>query len=388
MTGAPLSPRVPAGGGGLDRDIRVMVVDDSAVIRGLITKQLESDPDIRVVSSVGDGKMAVAALARTTVDIVVLDVEMPVMDGLTALPLMLAAAPGVKIIMASTLTTRNADISLRAMQAGAVDYVPKPTATREIHGADEFRRDLIGKIKVWARHRLRAVDGAGAAPHRSAVREILPVAPAAGGSKIALRPMPGSFRPDVIAIGSSTGGPQALFEVMTHLKAEAAPQPILLTQHMPPTFTAILAEHISRQCGVKAAEAKDGEAVVGGRCYIAPGDFHMTVEKQGAGRIIRLDQGPQENFCRPSVDPMMRSVVRAFGGRGVLAVILTGMGQDGMRACRDVAAADGVVVAQDEATSVVWGMPGAVASAGICNAVLPLKEVGPFVRQCARRSAA
>lgn len=384
MTGVTLSPRPPAGGSEQGREIRVMIVDDSAVIRGLVTRLLESDPDIRVVSSVGDGKMAVAVLARTAVDVVVLDVEMPVMDGLTALPLMLAAAPGIKIIMASTLTTRNADISLRAMQAGAVDYVPKPTATREIHGADDFRRDLIGKIKVWARHRLRAANAA--APQRSAAREILPAA--VGGSKIALRQMPVSFRPDVIAIGSSTGGPQALFEVMAHLKAGDLPQPILLTQHMPPTFTAILAEHISRQCGVKAAEAKDGEAVVSGRCYIAPGDFHMIVEKQGAGRVIRLDKGPQENFCRPSVDPMMRSVVRAFGGRGVLAVILTGMGQDGMRGCREVAAAEGVVVAQDEATSVVWGMPGAVASAGLCNAVLPLKEVGPFVRQCVRRSAA
>lgn len=386
MTGVPLSPRAPAGGSDQGRDIRVMIVDDSAVIRGLVTRLLESDPDIRVVSSVGDGKMAVAALARTTVDVVVLDVEMPVMDGLTALPLMLAAAPGIKIIMASTLTTRNADISLRAMQAGAVDYVPKPTATREIHGADDFRRDLIGKIKVWARHRLRGANAA--APQRNAAREILPGASAAGGSKIALRQMPASFRPDVIAIGSSTGGPQALFEVMAHLKADGLPQPILLTQHMPPTFTAILAEHISRQCGVKAAEAKDGEPVVSGRCYVAPGDFHMIVEKQGAGRVIRLNKEPQENFCRPSVDPMMRSVVRAFGGRGVLAVILTGMGQDGLRGCREVATAEGVVVAQDEATSVVWGMPGAVASAGLCNAVLPLKEVGPFVRQCARRSAA
>jgi len=376
---------------------RVMVVDDSAVIRGLVARALEGDPDIRVVASVGDGQMAINSLQRNTVDVIVLDIEMPVMDGLTALPKLLAVAPSVKIIMASTLTLRNADVSMRALEAGAADYIPKPTSTREISGADNFRRELISKVKALGANARRAGSRA-----RGDMRPLPPpvsaggvLAPGgtlaqrlraeAGPPKLRSAPVPAG-RPDVIAIGSSTGGPQALFEVLGHLKGTGLP-PILITQHMPATFTTILAEHITRQCGVPCAEAKEGEGIVEGRAYVAPGDFHMLVGNRGGLPSLTLSKDPPENFCRPAVDPMLRSIVKAYG-RKVLAVILTGMGQDGLKGCQEVTTAGGLVVGQDEASSVVWGMPGAVATAGLCSAILPLKEIGPYIRKLALRTAA
>ena len=198
--------------------------------------------------------------------------------------------------------------------------------------------------------------------------------------------MPSGFQPDIIAIGSSTGGPQALFQVLAHL-SKGVSQPIVITQHMPATFTTILADHISRQCRLPTTEARDGEPLVGGRCYVAPGNYHMVVTGKGDAPKLKLTQDPPENFCRPSVDVMMRSVVAAFGRR-VLSVILTGMGQDGLKGCRLASEAGGVVVAQDEASSVVWGMPGAVATAGICQGVLPIQDIGPWIQKLVRRSTA
>lgn len=367
--------------------IRVMIVDDSAVIRGLVTRSLEGDPAIRVVASVGDGRMAINALQRQPVDVIVLDIEMPVMDGLTAIPELLAVDPSVKIIMSSTLTARGAEVSLKAMQLGAADYVPKPTSTREISGGDEFKRTLTEKVRVLGG--IARAGGGRRAATPLAPRPGTPPTPRAptptGDRTVRLRPMPSpAVRPDVIAIGSSTGGPQALFQVVAQLRG--LPQPVLITQHMPATFTTILAEHIQRQCEVVCAEAKDGEPVVGGRVYIAPGDNHMLVVNRGSGPQIALTKDPPENFCRPAVDPMLRSIVAHYG-RKVLAVVLTGMGQDGMRGCGVVAEAGGLVVAQDEASSVVWGMPGAVATAGHANAVLPVAEIGAHVRQLASRIA-
>jgi two-component system, chemotaxis family, protein-glutamate methylesterase/glutaminase len=367
---------------------RVMVVDDSAVIRGLLTRALEGDPEIRVVASVGDGQMAISSLQRNSIDVVVLDIEMPVMDGITAIPKLLAVAPQVRIIMASTLTLRGADISMRCLQAGAADYIPKPTSTREIGGADDFKRELVSKVKALA----AAARRAGSASRG----EVRPPPPSVGGTlllrareagPLVTRPVPvGLQKPDIIAVGSSTGGPQALFEVLSHLKG--LPQPILVTQHMPATFTTILAEHITRQCGIDAREAKDGEPIVGNRCFIAPGDFHMLVAQRGGTNTIQLTKDPPENFCRPAVDPMMRALVKAYGGKRILACILTGMGQDGLKGCTDVVNGGGMLIGQDEASSVVWGMPGAVAQAGLCTAVLPLKEIGPTLRKYASRTAA
>jgi two-component system chemotaxis response regulator CheB len=356
-----------------------MIVDDSLVIRGFIARALESDPAFKVVGTASNGQLAISVLRSTPADVIILDIEMPVMDGLTAIPRLKEIDPAVQIIMASTLTQKNAEISIKAMSLGATDYLPKPSA-REMAVPGEFQRALREKVKTlgaiaWKKNvrqaRLRRVE------------DYLP----AGAEKkpIALRPMP-RLRPDIIAIGSSTGGPQALFEVVNAMGAGLA-QPIVITQHMPPSFTTILADHINKQCNVACVEAKDGDVLRPGSYYIAPGDFHMLITKRPEGSVVRLVQDPPENYCRPSVDPMLRSLVGVYGGR-ILVVILTGMGQDGMKGGEAIVNAGGAVIAQDEATSVVWGMPGAVASAGLCSAVVPVAEIGSMVRRIASQKAA
>lgn len=367
-------------GGRAAAPYRLMVVDDSAVIRGLLTRSLEADPEVEVLASASNGEMALNALSRHDVEIVILDIEMPVMDGLTALPKLLAAKPGLKVIIASTLTRRGADISMRALAAGAADYLTKPGASA-LTSADEFKRELLAKVKALGQARRRAAGLE--APHPMARGAEPAFEPAPQRRVIALRPSAREV-PEIVAIGSSTGGPQALFRVMSALKGQLK-QPILITQHMPATFTTILAEHIARASGYAAAEGVDGEPVRGGRVYVAPGDFHMTVHVERGEKLVRLLKTPPENFCRPSVDPMLRSLAAAYGGR-VLTLILTGMGHDGLGGGRAVVEAGGTVIAQDEASSVVWGMPGAVAMAGLCSAVLPLDEIGPFIGKLATRA--
>lgn len=371
---------------------RVMVVDDSAVVRGLVTRSIESDPDMRVVASVGNGQRALETLERHAVDVVVLDIEMPVMDGLSALPRLLETQPDVQVIIASTLSKANADVTIRALNAGAADYVTKPN-TGGLHSKESFHAELKQKVKALGAARRqggpKAAPGGAKPPRRdaaaparaqqTAARPVGEAAPRVVTSGLPERP------PEVIAIGSSTGGPQALFQVLGALGR--IDQPVLVTQHMPATFTALLAEHIGRQTGLPACEARDGEPVKRGHVYIAPGGHHMLVERSGTGAVLRLSDAPAENFCRPSVDPMLRSLSQVYGA-GVLAVILTGMGSDGCKGCQDLVKAGGKVIAQDEATSVVWGMPGAVAKAGICSAVLPLGEIAPQLRRIAVRSAA
>ncbi len=364
------APRGETQGRPPEGDIRVMVVDDSAIIRGLISKMLASDPNISVVASVGNGQMAIESLSRNEVDVIIMDIEMPVMDGLTALPKLLKVKPDVRIIMASTLTVRNAETSMRALELGASDYIPKPTATREISGGEDFRRELLEKVRTLGSGPKRRAR----APARAAApRTVVPIYPP---GPISLR-APGLLRPSVLAIGSSTGGPPALFTVLKDIRP-SIDMPVLITQHMPPTFTTILAQHIERNCNWTCREAVDGEPVTGGRIFLAPGGHHMLVESKEGKPVIRLTQDPPESFCRPAVDPMLRSMVRVYNGR-ILSVILTGMGADGLKGCREVVQAGGTVFAQDEATSTVWGMPGAVASDGICSAVVPLKEIGARV---------
>jgi two-component system chemotaxis response regulator CheB len=361
--------------------VRVMVVDDSHVIRGLLSRTLDSDPGVKVVATAANGKAAVDEIAKHEVDVVVLDIEMPVMDGMAALPLLIAARPGVQVIMASTLTLKGASISLKALSRGAVDYVPKPTSTGEINSAEGFKRELVSKVKSWGKAgRRKRPSGIAAPAAGSQLKRLYAAGP------IKLRDMPTLFRPDCIAIGSSTGGPQALFKVFQML-GKVTNLPIFVTQHMPATFTTILAEHLAQAGGMPAAEAKDGEVVQPGRVYVAPGDFHMTVHVEGARKVLRLDKNPPENFCRPAVDPMLRSLAKVYGGK-VLTLILTGMGQDGMKGGKEIINAGGVVVAQDEGTSVVWGMPGAVTGAGLCSAVLPLSDIAPFLRKTLSRMAA
>lgn len=363
--------------------IRVLVVDDSHVIRGLLTRTLDSDPGIKVVASASNGKAAIDEVSKNEIDVVVLDIEMPVMDGMTALPQLIAARPGLQVIMASTLTLKGASISMKAISRGAVDYVPKPTSTGEINSAEGFKRDLISKVKNWGAAGRRRKPGSGpTTPIQpgSALKRLYSAGP------IKLRDMPALFRPDCLAIGSSTGGPQALFKVF-QMMGKVTNMPVFVTQHMPATFTTILAEHLAQASGMPAAEAKDKEPVTPGRIYVAPGDFHMTVTVEGGRKVMRLDKNPPENFCRPAVDPMLRSLAKAYNGK-VMVMMLTGMGQDGAKGSKEIVDAGGVVAAQDEATSVVWGMPGAVTSAGLCSAVLPLSDIGPFLRKTISRMAA
>ncbi|MBI1273277.1 MAG: chemotaxis-specific protein-glutamate methyltransferase CheB [Alphaproteobacteria bacterium] len=372
-----------------------MVVEDSIVIRGLISRALESDPDIKVVASAADGEIGIRMLKKMPVDVIVLDIEMPVMDGMTAIPHLLGVDPAVKIIMASTLTLKNAEISMKALELGASDYVPKPVTSRELTAAVDFKRELVDKVKVLAVAARRA-GVRRAEPEAPAFRASQPGAqpaadqdtrsafkdkPAPPAKVVTLRTHP-IIKPDIIAIGSSTGGPQALFKVIKDLGADLQ-QPIVLTQHMPPSFTTILADHINKHCGVPCSEAKDGDVLTKGKVLLAPGNYHMTIVKNPAGQhVVKLNQEPAENFCRPAVDPMLRSLLPLFDKR-ILVVILTGMGQDGMKSSDLIVQAGGSVIAQDEATSVVWGMPGAVAMAGLCSAVLPLNDVGGYARKIA-----
>jgi len=361
-----------------------MVVDDSAVIRGLISKALEADPAVKVVHSASNGQMAVEIATRSNVEVVVLDIEMPVMDGITALPKLLAAKPGLQVVMASTLTRKNADISLKALAAGAADYVAKPSSS-ELVSAEDFKRELTAKVKELGQAYRRKYPASATAAPTATRRNLAPVAPAGPPAPIKLR-AEATIQPEILAIGSSTGGPQALFKVLGGLGGRTD-LPILVTQHMPATFTAILAEHIAQASRIPSAEARDGEPVLSGRIYVAPGNIHMTVAIEDGKKVIRLVQSAPENFCRPAVDPMLRSVAAAYGARSMV-LILTGMGSDGQKGSAAVVAAGGSVVAQDEATSVVWGMPGAVAKAGLCSAVLPLSEIAPYLRRLAMRSAA
>ncbi len=368
---------------------RVMVVDDSAIVRGLIARALEADEQVKVVASVGDGSMALGALDRHDVEVVVLDIDMPVMDGLTALPRMLEKDPELRVVIASTLTRKNAEISLRALEMGASDCLSKPTSEPE--SAQTFNVHLVERVKALGKARRGGVEAAPGADvenlrpeidGRSAVTHRL--FPRAG--PVVLRTDALVTEPEVIAIGSSTGGPQALFNVLGHLDP-GFDQPILITQHMPATFTTILAEHIAKVSGRPCAEGVDGELVRPGRIYVAPGDHHMVVEGAADRRRIRLLKTPPENFCRPAVDVMLRSLVDTVGGR-LLVIVLTGMGQDGLRGAERVVQAGGSVIAQDESSSVVWGMPGAVATRGLCVQVLPVDQIGPFLNANLRGPAA
>jgi two-component system, chemotaxis family, protein-glutamate methylesterase/glutaminase len=360
--------------------LRVMVVDDSVVIRGLISRWIESEPDMVVAASLRTGLDAVRQIERVDPDVAVLDIEMPDLDGISALPLLLAKKPNLIIIMASTLTRRNAEISFKALALGASDYIPKPESTREPTAAETFRHDLVQKIRHLGAKVRRTVPASASPPLAPAFdrsREPVPRPPPTRTAHQQLLRRPFSAQPPrALLIGASTGGPQALMKLVGEIGAVIDRFPVLITQHMPPTFTTILAEHLARSSRRPAHEALDGEIVKAGRIYLAPGGRHMRLARQGAEAAIALDDGPPVNFCKPAVDPLFTSAIDVWQG-GVLAVVLTGMGSDGMRGGKEIVAAGGNVIAQDEASSVVWGMPGAAANAGICAAVLPLDQIAP-----------
>ena len=366
MIGALAQPAAEAG------TIRVMLCDDSAVARGILARLLSREAEIRVVAQAADGRQAVEMLsampAAEQPEVVLLDLEMPVMDGLTALPLILRAAPGAAVIVASALSQRGASATMQALRAGAVDYVPKPAAAQGGIADPHFGAELRAKVAGWARmRRKRAGRAAVAAP-------------------VAIRTAPCRIgRPRAIAIGSSTGGPQALSALVGSL-TRPPPVPVLVVQHMPAGFTALLADHLNRLGRLPCAEAKDGEALRPGRLYLAPGERHLLAHETPAGLVAELSAAPPEHFCRPAVDPLLRSLVGACGGRVVVA-ILTGMGQDGLEGSRAIAAAGGAVLAQDEASSVVWGMPGAVARAGLATLLAAPEEIAARLLATCRQDA-
>jgi len=355
---------------GSPRPVRVMIVDDSVVVRGVFGRIVDAEKDMKVATTAPNGQAALDALRQVEVDVVLLDVEMPEMDGIAALPKILAMRPGIRVIMASSLTHQGAAVTMTALGLGAADFVHKPTAKAGTGSIDSVGRDLVAKIRALGRRtppRAEAVDTPFISP---------PVPPLARGLAAG-----SDIAPRVVGIASSTGGPNALAELLAGLPSDF-PLPILVTQHMPPLFTTLLAERLTRDGGRPCIEAKDGDAIVAGRVYLAPGDWHMTVRTMERKPFIRLVQSAPENHCRPAADPMFRSLAAVFGS-GTLGVVLTGMGEDGRRGSEVIAECGGRVIVQDEASSVVWGMPGAVAHAGLASAVLPLRDLAGYVARLA-----
>ena len=354
--------------------IRVMLVDDSTIIRGLISRALTEDPNNDIVATANNGLMAIDSAKAYKPDVIILDIEMPEMDGITALPKILEVSPDSQVIMASTLTQSNASVSMEALSLGAVDYLPKPSSTGDRDALEVFYRDLRAKVKSIGR--AKQERDAAAAKAKKAEASAAPVKPSPL-KNIALKS--GAIKNvDAIAIASSTGGPHALQELFADLKGQLNHVPIFITQHMPPTFTALLAEHIEKAVGRPCKEAVHGEIAEAGRIYVAPGDYHMVVEKRDGNMVITINQDPAENFCRPAADPMLRSLSSVYKDR-LLLVVMTGMGQDGLIGAREVVKQGGSVIAQDKETSVVYGMPKAVADDGLCTKILPLGDIASYL---------
>jgi two-component system chemotaxis response regulator CheB len=353
--------------------IRVLVVDDSIVIRRLVSDILAADPEIEVVGTAVNGKNALDKIPLLKPDLLTLDIEMPVMDGLQTLVEVRKLYKKLPVIMFSTLTERGAGATLDALERGASDYVTKPANVGSVSESMEaVRSQLIPKIK--------SLTGRAPRPQRRASAPLpagrLGPKPATAGAPPILPGTPGG-RVDVVALGVSTGGPDALTTLIPALPADF-PAPILVTQHMPPVFTQLFAQRLNSKSKLTVSEAVHGETLKPGKVLIAPGDFHMRVVAKGNELVVVMDQGPQENYCRPAVDPMFRSVAEVFGAKA-LAVIMTGMGADGVRGAEQMLRAGASLIVQDEASSVVWGMPGAAVAAGLPCAVVPLSRLADAI---------
>lgn len=370
-------------------EIRVMLVDDATVVRSLLSRWVEETPGLRLVAAAKNGREAVERLDHARPDIVVLDVEMPELDGISTLPKLLQRRRDLSVIMASALTRDHAEVTLKALALGAADYIPKPAAEGGLMTQASFQRELIDKIRaLGARRKKRplappitrtAVNPALRRFGGNAQRALKWRTPAAEvePGQFNLRPF-SAMPPRVLVVGASTGGPQALTRLISRLDAVTETAPVLITQHMPATFTTILAEHLGRAGAKPVHEAVDGEPVLAGRIYLAPGGRHMKVARRDGTAVIVLDDSEPVHFCRPAVDPLFISAAEVWGPWN-LALILTGMGTDGTDGADAIAASGGSVIAQDEATSVVWGMPGNAVAAGVCSAVLPLDQIAPKV---------
>jgi two-component system chemotaxis response regulator CheB len=336
--------------------VRVLVVDDSVVIRKLLSDALSADSALEVVGAASDGRIALAKIPLLKPDLITLDIEMPVMNGLETLAAIRKLYPKLPVIMFSTLTEHGAAATLDALSLGASDYATKPSNTGSLAvAAEAVHNELIPKIKA-----LCGIATLGIAP-------LVRPRPAL---KVPLRFNP---RIEIVAIGTSTGGPNALAEVLPRIPKDF-PVPIVVVQHMPPIFTRLLAERLSSRSAIPVEEGRVGMVLSPGHAWIAPGNFHMKVIRAGVGRRLDLNQAAAENFCRPAVDVLFRSVALAYGAN-VLGVVMTGMGSDGALGAQSIRDAGGDIIIQDEASSVVWGMPGLVHASGLADAVYPLEQL-------------
>jgi two-component system chemotaxis response regulator CheB len=344
--------------------LRILLVDDSAVIRRAITNMLSSDPEIVVAGNAANGTQALARISELKPDLIILDIEMPGMDGLETLVEIRKLYRKLPVIMFSTLTERGATATLDALARGASDYMTKPSAGALDLTPERVREDLIRKIKSLC--------------------AIRPVAPPPSLPRLPLPPAPVQARIDVVTVGTSTGGPNALMALLPQLPPDF-PVPIVIVQHMPALFTRLLAERLNARGPLKVKEGKEGEKLLAGQVWIAPGDRHMTVARRGTDILLGVNQDPPENSCRPAVDVLFRSVALTYKAN-VLAIVLTGMGSDGTRGCSLIRDAGGQVIAQDEASSVVWGMPGSVVAAQLADHMYPLDGVAAeMVRRVSMR---
>ena len=380
--------------------ISVLVVDDSVVVRRLIVDALSDDPGIQVVGTASNGRIALQKIDELKPDVMTLDIEMPVLDGIGTLKELRPKHKRLPVIMFSTLTANGASATLEALAAGATDYVTKPANVGSVRESiQSVREQLIPRIYALAPKQQRP----GAAPPRPGTPPARPGAlpppgrpgaplagrpplatpagpPAPAGARQPGRPAKGKTpgqRVDVIAVGCSTGGPDALAKVVQGFPKDL-PVPVVVVQHMPPIFTKMFADRLDRASAVKVVEATADVPLAAGTVYIAPGDKHLEVVRKGTSVVTKLHEGPPENSCRPAVDPLFRSVASVFGAHA-LTVVLTGMGQDGKKGCEVLAKVGSEIVVQDEETSVVWGMPGAVAAAGLADVVLPLGSISDTV---------
>jgi two-component system, chemotaxis family, protein-glutamate methylesterase/glutaminase len=346
----------------VNRKIKVLIVDDSTVIRRLLTDALSSDPSIEVVGVAANGKIALAKIPQLNPDLITLDMEMPEMDGLTTLVEVRKLYAKLPVIMFSTLTQRGAEATIDALSKGANDYVTKPANVGSVTAAiQNVKNELIPKIKAFCPWTTPApVSRTVTTNPTAAVRIARP-----GASK--------TSRIDVIAIGVSTGGPNALQAVIPNLPASLG-VPVVIVQHMPPIFTKHLADRLNQLSPLRVTEAVAGDTLHAGGVWVAPGDYHLVTRREGTTVRVGLNQGTPENSCRPAVDVTFRSISETYGPN-VLAVILTGMGQDGAKGCDVIRQRGGRTLVQDEATSVVWGMPGAVANAGLADKIVPLHQI-------------
>ncbi len=356
--------------------IRVLVVDDSVVIRRLITHALEEDREFEVVGVAANGSIALQRIPQLNPDVLTLDIEMPEMDGLETLRRVRRAYPHLRVIMFSTLTERGAAVTLEALTLGADDYVTKASNEGSLdRSMAHLREELIPKLKQFFHLPAQSRGTTMARAQNTGAPSLPRVLPVWHGARM---------HPRVVVIGVSTGGPTALAAILPQLPADFQ-LPVLIVQHMPPLFTRLLAERLHTSCRLPVEEASQGARVSAGRILIAPGDFHLKVGLSGGVVQVHLDQSPPQNFCRPAVDALFSSIAETYGG-AVIAVILTGMGHDGLHGAEILRARGASILAQDEASSVVWGMPGAVVNAGLADHVLPLNQIVPEILRRANRN--